>query len=94
MNEQHSPQAAPAAPAAPEPHHLPLVLFPAYGRVYEGREAALADWHAGKDFKIARGPYCSRRDLAQIRANGWACLVFLVNGPMGRSLKVVGLDEA
>ena len=40
-----------------------LILVPAYGRVYETPKQALADWKAGKDFKIANGPYCSIRDL-------------------------------
>jgi hypothetical protein len=40
----------------------PLHLIGAYGR-----KATLADWLAGKDFKIQGGPYCSIRDIAQMQ---------------------------
>lgn len=41
-----------------------LTLIGAYGRVYMTKDAALKDWHAGKDFKICLGPYCSIRDIS------------------------------
>ena len=48
------------------------VLDAAYGRKYKTPEAAMADWHAGKDFRIAAGPayvgsYCSKRDEDAMR---------------------------
>lgn len=43
-----------------------LILIPAYGRAYETKEQALADWKAGKDFKIVNGPYCSIRDVSHL----------------------------
>ena len=43
-------------------------IVPAYGRTYKTKDVMLADWNAGKDFKIARGgPYCSIRDLDKMR---------------------------
>lgn len=44
-----------------------LFLVPAYGRRYETEREALADWDAGKDFKLMSGPYCSQRDIAALR---------------------------
>ncbi len=38
------------------------VLIGAYGR-----DANLQDWEAGKDFKVLGGPYCSIRDLNNLR---------------------------
>ena len=51
------------------PNILPLVLVPAYGRTYKTKKEALSDWKAGKDFKIKVGPYCSIRDLADMKAD-------------------------
>jgi hypothetical protein len=46
----------------------PMVLIPAYGRVYTTREAMLKDWEAGKDFRVVgHGCYTSIRDLAMLR---------------------------
>ena len=40
-----------------------VTVIPAYGRDYKSAAAALADWQAGKDFRIAlTGQYCSIRD--------------------------------
>ena len=41
-----------------------LTLIGAYGRTYTTKDAILADWRAGKDFKICSGPYCSIRDIS------------------------------
>lgn len=45
-------------------------LTPAYGRDYNTRDAALADWNAGKDFKLHNheygGVYCSKRDFPEV----------------------------
>jgi len=42
-------------------------LYPAYGRKYKSVSLALADWKAGKDFKVIEGfmreRYCSIRDF-------------------------------
>jgi len=46
---------------------FPINLIPAYGRSYSTVEAATADWEAGKDFRLERGPYCSIRDIDALR---------------------------
>jgi hypothetical protein len=43
-----------------------IELVPAYGRKYNSQSEALADWEAGKDFKIYGGPYTSIRDESQL----------------------------
>lgn len=48
-----------------------MILVPAYGRAYATKEALLADWEAGKDFRIVAGPYCSKRDLAAMKDLGY-----------------------
>lgn len=46
----------------------PMILMPAYGRTYATVQAMLADWDAGKDFRIVgHGCYCSVRDLDILR---------------------------
>jgi len=47
----------------------PLVLMPAYGRVYLSSEDALLDWKTGKDFKVVGAGYCSIRDIEYIQSN-------------------------
>lgn len=44
-----------------------ITFLPAYGRDYKNREAVLADWKAGKDFRIegGGGMVGSRDDLVQ-----------------------------
>lgn len=44
-----------------------IVLVGAYGRTYESKKQAVADWEAGKDFRIINGPYCSIRDLEYLQ---------------------------
>jgi len=40
-----------------------MTLVPAYTRDYKSKQDVLADWKAGKDFRIATtGQYCSIRD--------------------------------
>ena len=40
-----------------------MTVLPAYGRDYKNKDAVLADWLAGKDFKCAlTGQYLSIRD--------------------------------
>ncbi len=48
-----------------------LYCIPAYMRVYPTPSACGADWLAGKDFKIACGPYLSIRDVPQLKAQGY-----------------------
>jgi hypothetical protein len=49
---------------------MTITLVPAYGRDYTSKKLALADFNAGKDFKICDmsspwdGKYCSIRDLS------------------------------
>lgn len=48
-----------------------LSLVPAYGRLYASLDGAVQDWKAGKDFKIANGPYCSIRDTKRMQEMGY-----------------------
>ena len=54
----------------------PLFLTAAYGRKYASREQAVADWQAGKDFKIDNGPYCSIRDIELMRKE--FCNIYII----------------
>ena len=45
----------------------PVFLLPAYGRKYTSRQQALKAWQDGKDFQIYNGPYCSIRDIQELR---------------------------
>lgn len=47
----------------------PLVLMPAYGRIYKTSEEAVQDWKDGKDFKAVGSGYCSIRDLEYLKAH-------------------------
>lgn len=42
-----------------------------------GRETSMDDWRAGKDFKITGGPYCSNRDIAAMKSEGFEMLEFI-----------------
>jgi hypothetical protein len=42
-----------------------LTAMPAYGRDYKSKAAVLADWDAGKDFKLIGGPYINKQDCDQ-----------------------------
>ena len=42
-----------------------------------GRKASVADWDAGKDFRIVDGPYCSKRDLPRMAQDGYAWVQIL-----------------
>lgn len=52
-----------------------LFLRPAYGRNYKSQQQALKDWNGGFDFKIVNGPYCSNRDIAEIKRQGYRYIV-------------------
>lgn len=62
-----------------------ILIQPAYGRKYESIEAMEADWNAGKDFKIVKGPYCSIRDLELLHNMNHD--VALVNGAVIKIVK-------
>ena len=53
-----------------------MFVVPAYGR-----KLSMADWDAGKDFRMLLsdgfGPYLSNRDLNAMRANGINLLYFV-----------------
>ena len=44
-----------------------LILVGAYNRTYSSEEAVVTDWLGGKDFKVLSGPYCSIRDLEELK---------------------------
>ena len=44
-----------------------LVIVPAYGKRYKTNGQMLDAWKAGKDFQIRKGPYCSIRDMKELR---------------------------
>ena len=53
-----------------------LALLPAYGRRYNSAAEIKADWYGhgsvcAKDFKILGGPYCSSRDIEQLKKAGY-----------------------
>jgi hypothetical protein len=45
----------------------PMVLMPAYGKLYSTSQEAVEAWNSGSDFKIVGGGYCSIRDLDYIK---------------------------
>mgnify|MGYP000344833981 CR=1 FL=1 len=59
-----------------------LVLVPAYGRTYKTEAAVLKDWNSGLDFKIARGPYVSIRDIKILREEYLEVLIFWSTGEL------------
>lgn len=56
-----------------------LEAVPAYGRRYTTLTDMLLDWNAGMDFKVAGGPYFSRRDLDKLRADGYTSVSVTYN---------------
>lgn len=44
-----------------------LILVAAYGRNYSDEAELLKDWLEGKDFKFLSGPYCSIRDIEELK---------------------------
>lgn len=44
-----------------------MTLIGAYGMNYQTPEQVLAAWEEGKDFKIIGGPYCSIRDIEEMK---------------------------
>lgn len=71
---------------------MDLLIYPAYGRMYENGEQAKADWEDGKDFSLgAMGPYCSKRDIPHFKQKGYEKLI--VGTVSGRFLMSVDLIE-
>ena len=52
-----------------------ILIVGAYGRKYQSLDEAKADWEAGKDFRIVRGPYCSIRDTELFKSMGHAVVL-------------------
>lgn len=66
-----------------------LRLVGAYGRQYTSKEALIKDWNDGKDFRIVNGPYCSIRDLPEIRKRGFTQIeLFGIKNPPGSITQV------
>jgi len=42
-------------------------LSPAYGKTYRTLEQLIQGWRDGHDFKIGGGPYCSIRDIEELK---------------------------
>jgi len=61
---------------------MDLVLIPAYGRTYKTEAAVLKDWNSGLDFKIARGPYTSIRDIEMLKEEYLEVLIFWDTGEL------------
>lgn len=59
-----------------------LTLVAAYGRHYESIKKIEADWEAGKDFRIIRGPYCSIRDTNWMKEMGIKTVVIVNSIPL------------
>lgn len=56
------------------------ILVPAYGKVYLTEDAALADWKAGKDFRVyPTGSYTSIRDVSMLKSQLSALYIMLTN---------------
>jgi hypothetical protein len=63
-----------------------LMVVGAYGRNYKTFAEALVDWHAGKDFRIVNGPYCSIAEVGIMKDRGVRHLTFIggCGGVLGR----------
>lgn len=56
------------------------ILVPAYGRIYLTTDAAMADWNAGKDFRVyPTGSYTSIRDISVLKSQLSAVYILLTN---------------
>lgn len=72
-----------------------IAIVPAYGRRYPSADAALADWHAGRDFKIPNGgPYLSIRDVPALQQAGYRAINLLVNYPLVNAFARIDLTES
>lgn len=69
-----------------------LYVQGAYGRAYTTFEQVVRDWDAGKDFKIIDGPYCSKRDLTDIKSMGYVRICFMSR--TGNTLHILDLSTA
>ncbi len=60
-----------------------LVITGAYGRTYRSAELALADWNAGKDFRVkGMQTYCSIRDSQYFIRDLVVVHISLTNGDL------------
>jgi len=57
-----------------------LILKPAYGRTYATKAQMMKDWDDGRDFRVEGGPYCSVRDLEQLKSDGHSASLQLKPG--------------
>lgn len=57
------------------PISKPLILVGAYGRTYFNEAELLKDWLGGKDFKILSGPYCSIRDVEELKTKFYRIII-------------------
>ncbi len=67
-----------------------MILIPAYGRRYFSIEEALEQWKSGVDFRIFGGPYCSIRDLENMKKD--FSIIELACGPVSVSERVTIWD--
>ena len=74
---------------------MDLHIRAAYGRKYATREAAIADWFAGKDFQVIagewRGSYCSIDDTQAILADGYKKIWFWDSNGNGDEILEIGV---
>lgn len=57
-----------------------------------GRPTRMEDWRQGKDFQIVDGPYCSNRDLVEIKKEGFDILEFTNHD--GTLVERIAINEA
>lgn len=60
-----------------------MILIPAYGRRYKDIQDAIQAWESGVDFRIFGGPYCSIRDLDNMKKD--FSIIELACGPVSVS---------
>ena len=56
-----------------------------------GRETDMEDWENGKDFKITGGPYCSIRDIEEMKKEGFDLIEFRKHD--GTFVKLIPLNS-
>ena len=52
-----------------------LILVGAYNRMYSNEADLLKDWQDGKDFKVLSGPYCSIRDIEELKTKFYRIII-------------------
>lgn len=54
-----------------------------------GRKTSLKDWNDGKDFRInGSGTYCSNRDMAYFKRDGYKIIEFVQQGSVVAIIEV------